>query len=438
MKTTSPTFLVKRRVPFNRRYLKTPPIPVAVNSFKNLLWAMSFLIIALLCEVLWKGTFGFSVPRASYYILPAAFLIFVYCSVKYILIRRLPLLCTKGHWLRIRLYFIFLTGLFLYGLLRENVTNYIFIETILFFSLGIFLVLGVDDRVCRRFFKVLTVAFWLAFVLSLFTINVIANSVDLGHYANVEGTDSRYISSAAYTYFRPFLDLGLPLFIFGCASKLNSRWKLLQLLSLIGYLVFNVMVYKFRGAFSLALLATFAAFFIPGAVAKKIKLAGSVLLCGILIWSWLQTESGIVFHDRMYQFGRTGVIDYRLPETKRYFEEMGNEWLWGRGLGGTFDLGGMFGRGIVERTWPTVHIGWLVFTLKGGAFFLYIIISFFLAGFHRRNYQQKYDPYILTARLWLPIFFANWFVNPVDMSVAYVPVYGLSFILLARFGRKHQ
>lgn len=130
-------------------------------------------------------------------------------------------------------------------------------------------------------------------------------------------------------------------------------------------------------------------------------------------------------------------IDYRLPESKIYFKQLGYEWVWGRGLGGTFNLGGLFGRGETEKHWPGVHIGWITFTLKGGIFFLLSTLALFLAVFQRDNFQKN-DAYQLVAFCWIPVFFVNWLVNPVVLNTSGVIIYGLTFVLLARFGKKRK
>ena len=99
---------------------------------------------------------------------------------------------------------------------------------------------------------------------------------------------------------------------------------------------------------------------------------------------WIDTNQGQVFIERLNSLNNSGLLATRLPETSRYFEQMGPEWLWGRGLGGSYDLGGLFGlrhSSLIDSNWQVVHIGWLIFTLKGGIPLIIVVLSFFVSWF---------------------------------------------------------
>jgi hypothetical protein len=311
-------------------------------------------------------------------------------------------------------------------------------ELIFLYSLAIFLILGVDERVTHFTMKFLTVVFWAAFILSLLTFNIRSPESDIFAAASMEkgyGLYDRHVDSIAYAFFRPFIDLALPLFIRGWLERTN-RWHYLQILSLVGYLVINVGLYKFRGALVFSALVAIAALVMPSGIARKIKLICITLIVILLASSWLVTKEGDVFTGRVKEFDKSNkVVGYRSPEVVYYFRIMDNDWLWGRGLGGTF-----FARWSLKANDPVnirsgVHVGWLSFTLFGGLPLLLIMLTFFAAGI-KKDKRKRRDPYYIIARLWVPIVFVDWLVNPLELGLAYLPVYGLTFLLLAQFGKR--
>jgi hypothetical protein len=111
---------------------------------------------------------------------------------------------------------------------------------------------------------------------------------------------------------------------------------------------------------------------------------------------------------------------------------MDNEWLWGRGLGGTYK----YNNTDWGRNRSGVHIGWVTFTLKGGIPLLIIMLTFFGAWIRKKRQRFKHDRYYTTAWFWIPIFFVDWLVNPILLHVSLILVYGLTFLLMARFGKQ--
>ena len=123
-------------------------------------------------------------------------------------------------------------------------------------------------------------------------------------------------------------------------------------------------------------------------------------------------------------------------EVLYYFEKMDYEWLWGRGLGGTFYQRWSLNPKAPENWRSGVHIGWVSFTLIGGLPLLFIMLTFFGAGIRKNKQKMQRGPYYTLARFWIPIFFVNWLVNPISFHAVYIPVYGLTFLLMAQFGKR--
>jgi len=380
-------------------------------------------------EGLWHNYLGESFNILRYFLYLISFIIFYSLSITYIIRQKLWIQCTRGHWARFLLYTCLLTALLLYGFLRGNTPRLIAHEMIVLYSLGIFLIVGTDDKVCRSIIKYSTVVFWAAFILSAFTYDIRVNEADLNLFASGADNQGRYVDSVAYMFFRPFISLGLPLFIYGWLEK-NRRWHYLQILALVGYIVINVMIFKFRGALVLAGLVGAAAILMHTSITRKIKLILLAMAAIIVVFGWIGTKEGSLFTKRAKKFDTTNkAIEYRLPESERYFKVMGYEWLWGRGLGGTFK----YNNTDWGRNRGGVHIGWVTFTLKGGLPLLIIMLSSFGSWIGKK---RKLDPYHTVAWFWIPIAFVDWLVNPIALNVPYMLGYGLTFLLMARFGKR--
>lgn len=331
--------------------------------------------------------------------------------------------------MRVIIYTFILTVLLVYGLMRGNTANLIVHESMLCYSLGIFLVLGTDDKVCRSIIKYSTVVFWVAFVLCILTYDIRSISADINYVADNEG---RYTTSIAYMFFRPFIILGLPLFIHGWLEK-NSRWHYLQILTLPAYLLINVMMFKFRGALVLSGLVAIAAILMHTSIARKLKILFLAMVAIVFVLGWISTKGGVQFSERMERFNKTNdIVEYRLPESEKYFKVMGYEWLWGRGLGGTYK----YNNTDWGRNREGLHIGWVTYTLIGGIPLLIIMLTFFGAWIRKKRQRFQRDRYYTVAWFWIPISFVDWLVNPISMHVSYILVYGLTFMLMARFGKR--
>jgi len=415
--------------------LDASSVHIANDSFRGVCFSLLFLITVSFCDVLWKSLHNSSFQKAGYFLYPFSFLVFLLSGIVSIVRHKLYLLeCTRGHLARVVLYTFLLTALLLYALVRGNMINAVIHEVILFYSFAIFLILGVNDSACRSIIKLLTIVFWSAFILSLLTFTIVGPSA--GVIPEIEDNYGRYRNSIAYGYFRPFIQLGLPLFICGWLER-TSRWHYLQILSLVGYLVINVILFKFRGALALSVIVVLVALVMPSSISQKLKLLCLTLIIVIFASSWIYTGDGVIFMKRLNKFDDSNkVVDYRLPETKAYFEKMGYEWLWGRGLGGTF-----YGRVTFNPKDPInmrtgVHIGWVSVTLKGGVPLLFTMLTFFGAWIRKNKKGLQRAPYYTAAKFWIPIFFVNWLVNPISFHAVNVSVYGLSFLLMAQFGKR--
>jgi hypothetical protein len=405
-------------------------------SCRKVCFGLLVFVSLSFCEVLWKSSLSSTSQKLGYYAYPISFFVFFCLSIVYIIRQKLYSQCTPGHLAKILLYILFLTALLLYGLLRENNLNGVVHEAILFYSFAIFLVIGVNDKVHYFLGKLLTVVFWAAFILSVFTFDIEGPWVNETPLELREGFEGRYAFGIAYMFFRPFIDLGLPLFLLGLLER-SRRWHYLKILSLVGYLIINVILFKFRHALALSVLVLLAGILMPSNITRKLKILSLAFVLIIVASSWIYTKHGATFVNRIEKFDEANkVVDYRLPELQFYFSTMGHEWLWGRGLGGTFYGGRTVNYKHPIRIREGLHIGWVSFTLKGGLLLFFIMLAFFAAGLRKNRKRLQYEPYYRIARFWIPIFFVSWLVNPVTFHAAYVPVYGLSFLLMAQFGKR--
>ncbi len=387
-----------------------------------------------LCEYFWKGRSDIA-AKLGYVLFPGFFFSFIYFGTKYIFKKRLDLLCTAAHRLKVYLYFSVLTISLFVGLFRGNNLSFMMNEVILFYSLGLFLILAVDEKFCDQVFKLSTIIFWVAFLGGLLTLYSLSYTADFMPEDTIEGGDERFTRSAAYYFYRPFLILGLPLFLYGWIS-VKSMWKYFQIWSLLGFALFDVFFFKHRGSLVFIGLSLFAVFLTIRFKGQWFKFLGFAFCFLFLVLAWLNSESGEVFISRMNDFNNLSVTENRLPETRRYFDQMGYEWLWGRGLGGGYNLGGLFGSYLQDEDWQTIHIGWLVFTLKGGLPLLIIMLMFFGSWIKKQKFSENLNVFDMTAYYWIPILFLIWSVTPIELSASSVSVLGLSFLMLGRFGKK--
>jgi hypothetical protein len=394
-------------------------------------FSLFLIILVSLSEALWKGYLSLPVfQKAGYFLYPISFLLFFMTSTLFIVHEKLWRKCKKTHSLKIYALSFLLIMLLICGIIRGNPTNRIIHEAIVFFSIPVFLFIGIDDNLSSYIIKLFTITFWLSVVLCFLTYDNPAPFIDIKPWEGVKGSDGRYTNSIAYFFFRQFTHLGLPLFIIGWIEK-KTRWHYLQINSIIGYVLVNVMIFKFRGALIFAALASCSAIIMPTKFTRKVKLLCLAFVAFSVLFLWIATEGGKTFEERMDKFNSSSeVLDYRIPETMRYLEVMGYEWLWGRGLGATFQ----YDRSDWGRNREGVHIGWVTFTLKGGLPLLFFVLSFFIAWFRIIRRKLRQDPYFLAACFWAPILFVNWLVNPISIQASSAPVIGFSFLLLARFG----
>lgn len=396
----------------------------------------SFLLLALLpfFEICWKSG-GNSFAFIGYIFLPIVFLLFAYNAFYYITLNHLKNLMTTNHFNRVRLYFILLSILVLYGLLRGNVLNVTLSQAFIFFSFGIFLLLGVDDKICDLVFNIATVSVWLAAFCALFTLNIHSYIPSWDPFA---GEDMRFRDTLAFE-FHPFFSLCLPLFLLGWIKPKSSR-SYFQMAAILPFLFFEVLTFKNRGALFASAMVFIAALMMPTTSKKKLKLVifVVVLFCGLLIW--FTTQNGIVFLERMGQFGNTGIVGYRWPESQIFFKDVGYEWLWGRGIGGGFNLRGTFNMAafVNDSNWQVLHFGWFTFLLKGGIPFLLITLSFWFAGLGRNNISWLENKYNIVAKFWCPILFVIWSANPLALNFSQAITEGITFLLLARFGMRKK
>lgn len=399
-------------------------------SYKIMLFGFILIILSAYFDSLIKGFYNFHSLRLQYALYPLSFFVFYLSSMIYISSTKLFSKYNIIHKANFFIYTLLLIFMLAYGILRENPVNTCIHEAMWFFAMGAFLLLGSDQRSMNSIFKIATVVFWISFIFCLLSFDIRMATDEIHALKGIAGNDGRYTDSVAFRFFRPFTQVALPLFLYGWFEK-NIRWHYLQIFSLAGYIVINVMLFKFRGALIFSLIVSLAAVFLPAGLTRKLKLTILAIIALFFVIGWMSTEGGQLFTERMQKFDDSKtMVDYRLPETERYLKVVGYEWLIGRGFGGNFKYNSS-GWG---KTWSTLHIGWMSFTLKGGLPLMISLLVFFLAWVRKISTFKRGDPFLATAFFWTPILFVYWIVNPIGFHVANVPIHGLSFLLLAQLG----
>jgi len=418
-----------------------------VTPFNSLAYSLILLGVIGIIEIGYK-TSGGILARLGYLLLPLSFIIFVHCSWRYIKFKKLWQKFTRSYRRRSKFYLLLITLLALYGFLRGNPRPQVFTEFFTMFSCGIFMILGADDEVFEFVVRLATVLFWMGVILTFSTLNIPHWHAELSSGESLAGADLRYTNTVAYL-FRSYVALGLPLFLYSLQAG-KSGWRYFQFLSVVGYIAIFSVIFKFRSSVFLCFMVLFIHLFFYAkrgkgvsaafVAVKKMKWILFILLFVSAYYYWSNTQSGSVMVERFSSYNFYGnnllssMFGYRWPESERMFEKLGVEILWGRGMGGGFDLGGMFGIQRNDSVWQSVHIGWFVFLLKGGVPLFVLVLSFWFSIIAKKSKLWLVHSNNVVSRNWCLIVFITWWLNPIAINFSFAFMLGVTFMMLGRGG----
>jgi hypothetical protein len=334
-----------------------------------------------------------------------------------------------------------LPALALYGsLVMGNAWNSVGIEALSFAYMGVYLLLGVDDKFWHAINPHLTILFYLSAAAIFLYFEVPMVQIIEEGYAERYGDVNRY----AYTIgssLRPLLGAGLLLGIWGLVRRDTGTWKYAQAPAPFVYFAVEAGIFKFRSAAGFVLLGVLSFLLLRPLLERRIRVSRVVWVLLIVAAAggyFVTTESGAILGQRTFEDTQNEKpFDSRIRELEAFVVDLKWEIVTGRGLGGSFDASDLFQSPGSER-WTTMHFGIVVFALKGGLVMLAIFLSFVLPAFRRRAAWWYQNPCNLSAALLLPVYLIFILLNPFLLAPEGLMLNAPLMLILSRFGRRME
>lgn len=414
-------------------------------DFRNpdyLIWMGFILTFVAVCRnLMFLVSVSRTVVLVTYVAFPLAFVCFAHAAWLLHRKHRIMSMMTRGHRIRVFIWFSLCVLYCIYGVCYGNPTMFIVKESLWFFMTVVFLIAGVNERIWYVLDKPATVVFYLSIIIFALTYDTISPVKDI-----VEGAQSldgsRYTNTVGYL-FRPFISMGAFLTVWGVVNSRNWKWRLAQGGALIFQLAANVLFFKFRSEAVYGIVVVVMLLFVRPLLERRLRFGVTALLSVSIVVAFLvayQTEQFHGFIDRLFFHSADtggGVTSSRDYEYQLYRSVVGNDFYIGRGIGGGFEAGRLFGSDHAHH-WKTLHYGIMVFTLKGGVLMFLSFCSFVLAGLRIRSVNWYRNPCNLTAALLLPLFIFQFCMNPFALTPEHGCRYALIMMCLARFGRLYN
>lgn len=370
-----------------------------------------------------------------------ALLLFVFGATRYLRLSSTRRLWQSSHFKRVCLWLCMVPALGLYGSLAfGNAWNTIGIEALSLIYMGLFALLGVDDRFWHAIDGHLTILFYLtATGIFLYYDVPMVQVLDEGSSEQI-GDFSRYSFTIGSTL-RPLLGPGVLLGIWGLIRRDTRLWKCMQIPAPFVFFAIEGGIFKFRSTAVFVLLAFLGFLVLRPLLEHRARVGTAILLVLLSVAAgqyFMTTESGAVLERRAFEDTQgEGLLDVRRSELQAYVSDLGLQVLIGRGLGGSFDAISVFHREAASR-WTTLHFGVFVFSLKGGLALFATFVSFVLPGLRFRSASWYQNPCNLSAALLLPAYAVLICLDPFNMAPE-----GLMFdlplmMILSRFGRREN
>jgi len=346
-------------------------------------------------------------------------------------------LLKRSHLIKLKAWFFVVLALCLYAFLRKTPLDNVTREAIAFCYIGIFLLLGCDDRFWKAAIYHLTIIFYTgAFLIFLFY------RVEMPWTSALANTDfnelnGRFTNSIGYSL-RPLIASGLTLGMLGLVNMKKGVAAFLSLLPLLIFFVINAGIFQFRSTFVILAVMICSYLLIRPVLERRARPGTStIIIITVLLTAGLFTTTEtfrLISERRILNNGQLVVFESRQLELNEYISDIGYGALVGRGMGGTYDATAVYGDKGIE--WSVLHFGILGFTLKGGVVCLLVFASFLWPGFIIRNPRWYKDPYNLTAALLFPILLIQFILNPISFTPGMIILYASQMMVIARFGKR--
>ena len=271
--------------------------------------------------------------------------------------------CSTRYRAKVSLWFLLLAIFAIYGILLGNEGSLIYREAFLCSEMGVFLLIGADDRVWYGLDKHLTVIFYLGAALIVtyyqtpapeFYRIQIGSLLEPGESAiNFRSTNSTAV------LLRPLLGPGLLLGMWGLARRDGGAWRFAQIAALPTFFACEVGIFKFRSEAAFAGLAITSFLLLRPFLEKRLRPTMSVILLSAVLLGvgyYVTTESYQLLESRQV-FESKDLMDYRFEELDAFNADLGWQILVGRGLGGTFDASAVRAGEEGADKWMTLHFG---------------------------------------------------------------------------------
>jgi hypothetical protein len=414
---------------------------VAAPGLRLVVFAIYVNCIILCRPVLYFG--GLSLPDAYFGVYGSLLTIILIAAgmFKYLEYGSINQLCSRQYKNKITLWFLAIILLGIYGILLGNDWNLIYRETFLCVEMGVFLLLGIDDRFWYGLDKHITCAFYLGVALILIYYQVpIPEFYGLHMNTLLEPGEPivnfRSTNSTA-VLLRPLLGPGVLIGMWGLVRRDGGVWRIAQIAALPAFFACEVGIFKYRSEAIFAALAVASFLLLRPMLEKRLRPTMSVILLSVVLLGlayYVSTESYQLLERRQEE--SVNGMDYRFDELDALRADLGWQILVGRGLGGTFDASAVRAGEEGADKWMTVHFGLVVLMLKGGIPFLVMFLSFIVPGISIRARSWYANPINLTAALLLPIYILWFIVDPIALTPDAVLLILPPMMLLARFGTR--
>jgi hypothetical protein len=359
---------------------------------------------------------------------------------RYVVKEKISDLYTREYLLKLKAWFIIVFVMFAYGFYLKNTFLTITTDFILYFYMGMFLLIGGDDRFWRIIIKHLTILFYAAVVLMFFFINVsmIPYKDESYNYRQLYMMDDRYTMSVSY-YLRPLISSGLLIGMWGLVHG-DKKWRFMQVLTWAFYFAYEVGFFQFRAGFIFITMAIFSFLLLRPLLEKRSRVNFTYVFIVLFLLSfayYTTTEYWSNFSERFDLNQKvTGIFSGRFEELDAYITDLGWKVVVGRGMGGTFDASTVSWTS-GAYVWSTLHFGILIYTLKGGVLFLFLFLSiFFMPLIKRRKSCWYHEPYNLAAILIFPVYFVQYLINPIFAGPESIFFHLPIMMVLSRFGKR--
>ncbi|TWT70521.1 hypothetical protein Pan14r_28280 [Crateriforma conspicua] len=343
-------------------------------------------------------------------------------------------------WLA-RTWQVLLIALFLYGMARGNSVSIAGKEFIALWFFSATWLAGTNNEFWIAITKALTIIFYASLPLIFFSTDIVA---PVTTYSGTSEAEYQYIgvrrtNTLAYE-FRPLIGSGMFLGVWGLVQPKGGKWRTLQIAAFALAFAIQVGVFKFRSSAGFFLLAGASALVVRPIIERRVRIAflvSIVIAFSVGLGAFFMTEASNVLLNRIANPDGNSMFTSRIAELQSYIESIGLEMAVGRGLGGHYNAQAAIGTDHAAN-WHTVHLGLLVFTLKGGLPLLTIFMLVLASGFLPRPRSWLMHPCNMAAMALLPVMVLQFCLVPFGLSpmssISYLP----PMMAMARFGRTNN